>query len=106
MKRRPVEGAAKVPGQRALTVVAIPAQIAPRDMPTQSENGREQNGQELRLRLTNRRHLFEDGFDNCHGDDWFPVDFDFHSEPSHRLFCEALSSKSVRTIVIGLVFLT
>jgi hypothetical protein len=50
------------------------------------------------LRLTNPRHLFEDGRDNCHGDGWSPVDFDFHSRSSHRLSCESLSSKFVRTI--------
>jgi hypothetical protein len=36
--------------------------------------------------------LFEDVFDNCHGDVWCTVDFVFHSEPLHRLFCEAFSS--------------
>ena len=99
MKGRPVKGRAKLAREGALRVVTVAAQIAPRHVPAQGQDGGKQNSKELRLRLTNGRHLFEDGFDNCHGDGWSPVDFDFHSEPFHRLFCEALSSKSVRTIV-------
>ena len=99
MQGGPVAGGAKLARQRALTVVTVATQVAQRDVPAQGQDSREQNGKELGLWLTNRRHLFEDGCDNCHGDGWSPVGFDFHSRSSHRLSCESLSSKSVRTIV-------
>ena len=71
MKGRPVKRRAKLPRQRALTVVTIATQIAPLDVATQRQDGGKQNCKELRLRLTNRRQLLEDVFDNCHGDSWF-----------------------------------
>ena len=74
MKGQPVERGTKLPCQRALTVIAIPTQVAQRDVPAQGQDGREQNGKELGLRLTNRRQLFEDRFDNCHGDELLSVD--------------------------------
>ena len=100
MKRHPVERRPKLPRQRPLRILAVATQIAQRDMPAQGEDRTTQNFKEPGLRLTNRWHLFEDVFDNCHGDVWYTVDFVFHSEPFHRLFCEALSSFFVRTIAI------
>lgn len=62
----PIKGSPELTRNRALGVVAVAAQVAKVDAPPQREDRREQSGQELPLRLTNRRHLLQNVVDNCH----------------------------------------
>jgi hypothetical protein len=57
MEVRPVKAAPELPCNRALTIVAVAAQIAKVDAAAQCQDGREQRFQELGLGFTNRRHL-------------------------------------------------
>jgi len=57
MEVRPVKAAPELPCNRALTIVAVAAQIAKVDATSQGQNGSEQSFQELGLGFTDRRHL-------------------------------------------------
>jgi len=66
MKLRPVKGAPELSCNRAFGVVTVATQIAKVDAASQCEDRGKQSFKELALRLTNRRHLFQDVVDNCH----------------------------------------
>ena len=66
MKVRPGKGSPELARHRALGVIAVAAQVAKVDAPTQSEDRRKQNFKELALQLTHRSHLLQDVIDNCH----------------------------------------
>ena len=52
----PVKAAPELPRNRALTIVAVAAQIAKVDAASQCQDGREQRVKELGLGLTDRWH--------------------------------------------------
>ena len=66
MKVRPIKGRPELARHRALGVLTVATQIAPRDAPAQGQDRGKQHRQKLPLWLTHRRHLLQNVRDNCH----------------------------------------
>jgi len=66
MKVRPVKRLPELPSDGAFSIVAVATQVAEVDTAAQHEDREEQRGQELPLRLTERRYLLQNVVANCH----------------------------------------